>query len=103
MPAELRCESATVYTHRRHYLLLLLIPKADTHFTVPSGNTEMWFPCQSIDYGLKLSLCLCVCMYDMKGADGYRRVTLTLNLDRVKVTSACTIHIGLLANLTMWL
>ena len=35
MPAELRCESATVYTHRRHYLLLLLIPNADTHFTVP--------------------------------------------------------------------
>jgi len=40
-PDDLGCESATppvqaarVYTHHRH-LLLLLIPKADTHFYVP--------------------------------------------------------------------
>jgi len=36
-----------------------------------------------------------------KGADGHRRVTLTL--DRVKVISICTIHIGLPAHPTMWL
>ena len=38
-PDDLGCESACIqaarnYTHRRH-LLLLLSPKADTHFTVP--------------------------------------------------------------------
>ena len=38
-PDDLGCESAPVqaarnYTHNRH-LLLLLSPKADTHFTVP--------------------------------------------------------------------
>ena len=37
----------------------------------------------------------------MEGADGYHRMTLTL--DRVKVTSWCTIHIGLPAYQTMWL
>jgi len=37
-----------------------------------------------------------------KGADGHRRaVTLTLTLDHVKVISACTIHMGLPAYLTM--
>jgi len=34
-PDDLGCESAArIYTHHRH-LLLLLSPKADTHFTVP--------------------------------------------------------------------
>jgi len=37
-PDDLGCEShvqaARIYTHHRH-LLLLLSPKADTHFTVP--------------------------------------------------------------------
>jgi len=38
----------------------------------------------------------------LEGADGHRRaVTLTLTLDRVKVISACTIHMGLPAYLTM--
>jgi len=31
---ESACQAARVYTHHR-YLLLLLSPKADTHFTVP--------------------------------------------------------------------
>jgi len=31
---ESACQAASVYTHHR-YLLLLLSPKADTHFTVP--------------------------------------------------------------------
>ena len=38
-----------------------------------------------------------------EGADGHRRVTLTLTLDRIKVISACTIHIGLPAYPTTWL
>jgi len=38
-PDDLGCESACaarIYTHHRH-LLLLLSPKADTHFTVPQS------------------------------------------------------------------
>ena len=36
-----------------------------------------------------------------KGADGHCRMTVTLKLDRVKVTSSCTIHIALPAHQTM--
>jgi len=37
---ESACQAARVYTHHRH-LLLLLSPKADTHFTV-SRRVEGW-------------------------------------------------------------
>jgi len=39
-PDDLGCESTRNYTHHRH-LLLLLSPKADTHFTVPQ-RVEGW-------------------------------------------------------------
>jgi len=35
------CSLTTIYTHRHHLLLLLLSPKADTHFTTPQ-RIEGW-------------------------------------------------------------
>jgi len=97
-PDDLGCESvqaARVYTHHRH-LLLLLSPKADTHFTVPRRaegwvypvgwlHTEMVYPSQQVK-----KFAWCQIRNRQLVAMGWKRLKWSsLNMNKQWLTSLC--------------